>query len=140
VAVPILAVASLTMEKSIPALLSFGGMMFLLGVYYISIELQLLGLLQIFVYTGGIAVLMLFGLSLVGEKAPFSRVNPFAIFFSVLFTVGIAYFLLTNLPESGSELSSETQFSAELLPIFGLIVVSLVYGSIRVISVSKESR
>jgi NADH-quinone oxidoreductase subunit J len=140
IAVPILAVLSLTLEKSISSLLSFGGMMFLLGVYYLSIELQLLGFLQIFVYTGGIAVLMLFGLSIVGEKTPFSKTNPFAIFFSVLFTVGLGYFILSNLPENGNSPISERELNSELLPVIGLIVVSLIYGSIRAISVSKESR
>ncbi len=139
IAVPTLAVASLFLEKSISALLSFSGMMFLLGIYYISREMELLGLLQIFVYTGGIVVLMLFALSLFGEKVSISKPNPFAILFSALFTLVVTLYLLRNLPKSGGELS-ETAFSGEILPIFSLIVVSIIYGSIKVIRVSKESR
>lgn len=140
IAVPILAIASLTLEKTISALLSFSGMMFLLGVYYISRDLELLGLLQIFVYTGGIIVLMLFGLSIFGERVSIVKPNPFALLFSSLFVLGITIFILKNMPESGDELVSETQFSAHLLPIFSVIIVSIIYGSIKVISVSKESK
>jgi NADH-quinone oxidoreductase subunit J len=138
VLVPILAVASLFAEKSVSALLSFSGMMFLLGIYYISLELQLLGFLQIFVYTGGIAVLMLFGLSLVGNVLPKGTVSPFSVFSTVLLTIGLAYMILMNLPESRGEIVSQTEFQAELLIIFAVIVISLIYGSVKVISFSKQ--
>jgi NADH-quinone oxidoreductase subunit J len=142
IAVPLLAVASLVLEKSVSALISFGGMMFLLGVYYLSIDLQLLGFLQIFVYTGGVVVLMLFGLSLVGEKFPETKPDNFAIFSSALFTTILAFVTLYYLPEvpEGAELVSQTEFASHLLPIFGVIVVSLIYGAVKIISVSKGAR
>jgi NADH-quinone oxidoreductase subunit J len=138
VAVPILAVISLLTEKSVTALLTFSGMMFILGIYYISMELQLLGFLQIFVYTGGIAVLMLFGLSLVGNVLPKGETSPFEIFSLTLFVGVISYVILKNLPEGSGALTSQTQFPAELLVVFAVIVSSLIYGSVKVISISKK--
>ncbi|EJF07330.1 NADH-ubiquinone/plastoquinone oxidoreductase chain 6 [Thiovulum sp. ES] len=138
IAVPILAVISLLTEKSVTALLTFSGMMFLLGIYYISMELQLLGFLQIFIYTGGIAVLMLFGLSLVGNVLPKGETSPFEIFSLTLFVGVISYAILTNLPEGSGELTSQTQFPSELLVVFAVIVSSLIYGSVKVISISKK--
>jgi NADH-quinone oxidoreductase subunit J len=138
ISVPILAIYSLLSEKSVPALLSFSGMMFVLGIYYIAKDLQLLGFLQIFVYTGGISVLMLFGLSLIGNKLPKGEIHPFSIFSTTLFTVGLAYGILINLPSGSGELTSQTEFQAEVLLIFAVIVSSLIYGSVKVISYSKK--
>ena len=50
VAIIILAISSISIKKTVPAMVSFFMMMFLLGVYYIILDEKLLGLLQIFVY------------------------------------------------------------------------------------------
>jgi len=71
-----LAIASLNLKKSIASLISFALMMLVLGIYYISLDEKLLGLFQIFVYTGGIGVLMLFGITLIGVEFPITKKNP----------------------------------------------------------------
>ena len=75
-----LAIASLTLKKSVPSIISFAMMMFLLGIYYITLDAKLLGLFQIFVYTGGIVVLMLFGVTIIGVEFPkaAARTRPWA--------------------------------------------------------------
>ncbi|WP_456479262.1 NADH-quinone oxidoreductase subunit J family protein, partial [Nautilia sp.] len=74
----ILAVMALTQKNTVSAVLAFVMMMFLLGVYYILMDEKLLGLFQIFVYTGGIVVLTLFGVTVIGSKFPKFEIRPWA--------------------------------------------------------------
>jgi len=87
-AVVILAVMSITVKRTVPAVLSFAILMFLLGLYYIGYGEKLLGLFQIFVYTGGIVVLMLFGVTVIGTKFPEEKGRPWAVTSIVLITIG----------------------------------------------------
>ena len=86
----ILAITSLSVKQSISSLISFALMMLVLGLYYIGLNEKLLGLFQIFVYTGGIAVLMLFGITLIGREFPKTKRSSWsavlAFFIFVLMT------------------------------------------------------
>lgn len=139
-AVPILAVVSLQTRNSITALLSFAGMMGLLGIYYISIELQLLGLLQIFVYTGGVAVLMLFGLSLIGNTIRVDKVKPLVLSSILFFTAVVGFAILKYLPESGENIQVVEKFPSDLLLIFAMVIVSILYSAVKIVSVKRRSR
>ena len=84
--VMLLAIGSLVIKKSVPAMISFILMMAVLGLYYINLDAKLLGLFQIFIYTGGIMVLMLFGVTIIGlefpeyKKKPLNSVGAFLFF------------------------------------------------------------
>ena len=77
------AVGSLNIRQTVPALISFISMMFVLGLFYISLDEKLLALFQIFVYTGGIMVLMLFGVTIIGDKFDDFTLRPIAVLSSV---------------------------------------------------------
>jgi NADH-quinone oxidoreductase subunit J len=140
VAVLILALASITLEKTVPAMISFAMMMFLLGLYYLLLDEKLLGLLQIFVYTGGIVVLMLFGITVIGEQFPPAKARGWAIVAAVLVGAALTYLLLVVLPVPLVDTTAVTQqasyFSqhyADLVLIFALIGASLLYGSMKML-------
>ncbi len=140
VAVLILALASITLDKTVPAMISFAMMMFLLGLYYLLLDEKLLGLLQIFVYTGGIVVLMLFGITVIGEQFPPAKARGWAIVAAVLVAAALTYLLLVVLSVPKVDTTAVTQqasyFSqhyADLVLIFALIGASLLYGSMKML-------
>ena len=142
-----LAIASLTLKKSISALISFALMMLVLGLYYIYLDEKLLGLFQIFVYAGGIAVLMLFGITLIGTEFPYAKQNPWTALASVLFFIfTVTLFLnnssLLNVNSTPTVESKELFASAysDFVIIFALIGSSLLYGTIKMVSVLKSKK
>ena len=142
-----LAVASLTLKKSIASLISFALMMLVLGLYYISLEEKLLGLFQIFVYTGGISVLMLFGITLIGVEFPKRKSNPWSAAMALLFFVLVSTLFLQHSSELTPQLlvhpETKALFSSaysDFVIIFALIGSSLVYGTIKMVQVLKPKR
>lgn len=141
----LLAISSLLIKKSVPAMISFVLMMFVLGLYYINLDAKLLGLFQIFIYTGGIMVLMLFGVTIIGlefphyKKKPLNAVAAFAFFvlITTLFLRGadkLQHITTTNLQES-------TLFSAsysDYVIIFALIASSILYATVKMSAVLKR--
>lgn len=147
VIVLVLAIASLTLKKSIAALISFALMMLVLGIYYISLDEKLLGLFQIFVYTGGISVLMLFGITLIGTEFPHTKKNPWTAFVAFLFFVFIVALFWNNhtlLTTHGiGKVENKELFAnsySDFVIIFALIGSSLLYGTIKMIKVLKPAR
>ncbi len=143
----VLAVASLTLKKSIASLISFALMMLVLGLYYIFLDEKLLGLFQIFIYTGGISVLMLFGITLIGREYKPSRKNPWTAFVaSVFFILMVTLFfnnhdLLVfdnNINVEDRELFVKSY--SDFVIIFALIASSLLYGTIKMMSALKRKR
>jgi len=143
----VFAIASLTFKKTIASLISFALMMFVLGLYYIYLDEKLLGLFQIFVYTGGIAVLMLFGVTLIGTEHPTVKANPW----TALMAFAIFVFLSAMFLNSGDSLVKNTPQIVEkkelfatsysdFVIIFALIGSSLLYGTIKMIRVLNPKR
>jgi len=143
----VLAIASLHVKKSIGSLIAFGLMMLLLGIYYITLDEKLLGLFQIFVYTGGIAVLMLFGITLIGVEYPRSKGSLFggvvaSLFFGVMVFLFFHFFDPSTIQPS-TQVEPKNYFAAhfaDTLIIFALIASSLIYGTIKMIQVIKPKR
>ena len=142
-----LAIASLTLKKSIASLISFALMMLVLGLYYIYLDEKLLGLFQIFVYAGGISVLMLFGITLIGTEFPFAKQNPWTAFISLLFFIAVVTLFWTNHSLLSinvvSTVESKELFAksySDFVIIFALIGSSLLYGTIKMINVLKPKR
>jgi len=136
----ILAIASLTLKKSIAALISFALMLLVLGLYYIALDEKLLGLFQIFVYAGGISVLMLFGITLIGVEFPQSKLNPWSAFFAFLFFVGsVSLFFANSATLDISSLSHVEQKGlfvekySDFVILFALVASSLLYGTIKMV-------
>ncbi|KIM06986.1 MAG: hypothetical protein KU38_11385 [Sulfurovum sp. FS08-3] len=142
----ILAIASLTTQKSVSALIAFGLMMVLLGGYYIYLDEKLLGLFQIFVYAGGISVLMLFGITLIGTDFPPTRERPFAIFLSVAFFGLVTTLFMSHvsqLPHHATTPSNPSLFSdsyGDFVIIFALIGASLLYATIKMAKLLQSQR
>lgn len=143
----VLAIASLTLKKSIASLITFALMMLILGVYYITLDEKLLGLFQIFVYTGGIAVLMLFGITLIGTEFPHTKKNPWTAFVAFLFFVFIVALFWNNhtllIAHGAGVVESKELFAnsySDFVLIFALIGSSLLYGTIKMIQVIKPKR
>ena len=141
------AVTSLNTKKSINALISFALMMLTLGLYYIYLDEKLLALFQIFVYTGGIAVLMLFGITLIGISFPKSRQNAWSAVAVVLFFAGITtLFLHYNsqlVRHSVSVIEKRDLFAesySDVVILFALIASSLLYGTIKMVKALKPKR
>lgn len=143
----ILAITSLSVKQSIASLISFALMMLVLGLYYIGLDEKLLGLFQIFVYTGGIAVLMLFGITLIGREFPQTKRSSWsAVLAFFIFVLMSAIFLINS---SDLQLNIQktiekkelfaTSFS-DVVILFALIGVSLLYGTIKMIRVLKPKR
>jgi NADH-quinone oxidoreductase subunit J len=144
----ILAVMSLTQRNTVGAVLSFVIMMFLLGIYYILMNEKLLGLFQIFVYTGGIVVLMLFGVTVIGTEFPEEKGRPWAVASIVLIAVGffIIPFIMPQLTEvanAGTQIQQVkvlTQNYAEVTIFLAVVGASLLYGSIRMLHTLKHEK
>ena len=143
----VLAITSLSVKKSINSLISFALMMLVLGFYYIGLDEKLLGLFQIFVYTGGIAVLMLFGITLIGTEFPQTKRSSWSgVLAFFIFALMSAIFLLNsstlehvvNKTVENRELFANS-FS-DVVILFALIGVSLLYGTIKMMHVLKPKR
>ncbi len=140
VAVLILALASITLKKTVPAMIAFALMMFLLGIYYFVLDEKLLGLLQIFVYTGGIVVLMLFGITVIGDTFPKAKARPWAIVSSIAVGAALMYLVTMMLPtmqtltpHTSNQAQAFTEHYADFVLIFALIGVSLLYGTMKMV-------
>ncbi len=143
----ILAAASLMIKKSVPAIISFALMMFVLGIYYMSLDAKLLGLFQIFIYTGGIVVLMLFGVTIIGIEFPKAASRPWAAFSALVIFGLLVTLFLRHVPTLIRGVSQPTEdvtlFSSnfsDLVIIFALIGSSLLYGTIKMAGVLKARR
>ena len=144
----ILAVMSLTQKNTVPAVLAFVLMMFLLGIYYILLGEKLLGLFQIFVYTGGIVVLTLFGVTVIGAKFPEFKIRPWAVSVVTIVIIGllIVPFLIPEIPTSGKVIPLKDQVKIftdfySLIAIFmGVVAASVLYGSIRMLHTLKHEK
>ncbi len=137
------AVGSLNIRQTVPALISFISMMFVLGLFYISLDEKLLALFQIFVYTGGIMVLMLFGVTIIGDKFDDFTLRPVAIVSSVLIFVALSVIFFKHkdtLLQAPLDIDNGlfvSQYS-DFIIIFGLIGVSLLYGTVKMVKVLKK--
>ena len=143
----ILAAASLMIKKSVPAMISFALMMFLLGIYYISLDAKLLGLFQIFVYTGGIVVLMLFGVTIIGVEFPKAASRPWAaasafLVFALLSTLFFRAVdtLKTVAGQPTEEIDLFAHNFSDMVILFALIGASLLYGTIKMTGQLKSKR
>lgn len=143
----VLAITSLSVKQSISSLIAFALMMLVLGLYYIGLDEKLLGLFQIFVYTGGIAVLMLFGITLIGREFPktkrssWSGVLSFFIFvlMSAIFLINSSDLKL-NIQETIEKKELFASAFSDVVILFALIGVSLLYGTIKMMRVLKPKR
>jgi NADH-quinone oxidoreductase subunit J len=143
----ILAISSLVIKKSVPAIISFTLMMFLLGLYYIGLDAKLLGLFQVFVYTGGIMVLMLFGVTIIGTEFPQAKSRPWAAFSAFLVFAALSALFLRSVATLSKVAEQSTEnvhlFAAEysdFVIIFALIGSSLLYGTIKMAGMLKARR
>jgi len=143
----LLAIGSLVIKKSVPAVISFILMMFVLGLYYISLDAKLLGLFQIFIYTGGIMVLMLFGVTIIGlefpkiKQKPINAIGAFAFFIlltTLFFKVKDKLQVVDTKHIENIELFSKN-FSDYVL-IFALIGSSLLYATVKMSSTLKKRK
>jgi len=146
-AVLMLAAASLIIKRSVPAMISFALMMFLLGLYYISLDAKVLGLFQIFIYTGGIVVLMLFGVTIIGVEFPKAASRPWAAFsallvfivLSTLFFRGVDTLVQTS-DQPTENIHLFAQNFSDIVILFALIGSSLLYGTIKMAATLKTKR
>jgi len=144
----ILAVMSLVQKNTVPAVIAFVSMMFLLGIYYIGLGEKLLGLFQIFVYTGGIVVLTLFGVTVIGAKFPDFKIRPWAVSVVTIVIIGllIVPFLIPHMPQGGKVIPLKDQVKIftdfySLIAIFmGVVAASVLYGSIRMLHTLKHGK
>jgi NADH-quinone oxidoreductase subunit J len=121
--------------------------MFVLGLYYINLDAKLLGLFQIFIYTGGIMVLMLFGVTIIGLEFPQAKSKPLnaigaALFFilvSILFLRGIDTLELVAATDVEDVALFSKSFS-DFVIIFALIAASLLYATVKMSSSLKAKR
>ncbi len=141
------AVASLEFKNSISAIISFALMMLMLGVYYLYLNEQLLGLFQIFVYTGGVAVLILLGMAIIGTDSKpspnrlWAAFGAFAVFvllvtFFYLHVKDIAYLANTHKPSN----LLFSRYYSDFTIILALIGSSLLYATVKMIKVLKPKR
>ena len=144
----VLAVMSLAQKNTVPSVIAFVGMMFLLGIYYIVMDEKLLGLFQIFVYTGGIVVLTLFGVTVIGSKYPDFKIRPWAVSTVTIVIIGflIVPFLLPEMEVNSKAIPLKdqvkifTDFYAEIAIFMGLVAASILYGSIRMLHTLKHEK
>jgi len=143
----VLAITSLSAKNSITSLISFGLMMLLLGIYYITLDEKLLGLFQIFVYTGGIAVLMLFGITLIGTTFKPTKPNPWTVAIAFGFFVALTTLFFVHKDELHrihQDVTIQDGLFAstfgDMVILFALIGASLLYGTIKMINVIKPKR
>jgi len=144
----ILAVMALTQKNTVPAVLAFVMMMFLLGIYYILMDEKLLGLFQIFVYTGGIVVLTLFGVTVIGAKFPKFEIRPWAVATVTVVIIGLMIipFILPPIAYEAKPIPLKdqvkifTDFYAEVAIFMGVVAASVLYGSIRMLHTLKHEK
>ena len=143
----LLAIGSLVIKKSVPAIISFILMMFVLGLYYMNLDAKLLGLFQIFIYTGGIMVLMLFGVTIIGLEFPRTKPKTFNAFVSFLVFITLSGLFLQGMNTLKQVTSKTTEdinlFSAnysDFVIIFALIASSLLYGTVKMSATLKARR
>lgn len=144
----ILAAMSLLQKKTVPSVISFVMMMFLLGIYYLLMDEKLLGLFQIFVYTGGIVVLTLFGVTVIGAKYPDITNRPWAIVIILIVTIGflIVPFLIPSMAPVEKPIPTAEQVKvftdryAELVVFLGVVASSILYGGIRMLHTLKHEK
>jgi NADH-quinone oxidoreductase subunit J len=144
----ILATMSLMQKQTVPSVLAFILMMFMLGVYYITLDLKLLGLFQIFVYTGGIVVMTLFGVTVVGSRFPERTIRPWAVAVVVAVAIGlmVVVFALPVANVKAVPISLQEQVKiftdnyAYLAIFLGVGGASVLYGSIRMLHTLKHER
>jgi len=145
--VMLLAIGSLVIKKSVPAIISFILMMFVLGLFYINFDAKMLGLFQIFIYTGGIMVLMLFGVTIIGLEFPKIKSKPvnavgalvFFILISTIFLKGVDK-LQTISVENVEDINLFSASYSDYVIIFALIASSLLYATVKMSSVLKQKR
>jgi len=145
--VMLLAIGSLVIKKSVPAIISFILMMFVLGLFYINLDAKMLGLFQIFIYTGGIMVLMLFGVTIIGLEFPKIKSKPvnavgalvFFILISTIFLKGVDK-LQTISVENVEDINLFSASYSDYVIIFALIASSLLYATVKMSSVLKQKR
>jgi|GEM_PF-879338 len=146
----ILAAMALLQKKTVPSIISFVMMMFLLGIYYLIMGEKLLGLFQIFVYTGGIVVLTLFGVTVIGAKYPQIENRPWAVVTIVIVTIGflIVPFLIPKTPGMGEghpiplieQVKVFTDHYAGLVLFLAIVASSILYGGIRMLHTLKHEK
>ena len=146
-AVMLLAIGSLVIKKSVPAMISFILMMFLLGLYYINLDAKMLGLFQIFIYTGGIMVLMLFGVTIIGLEFPKAKSKPLNAAAAFLFFVTLSALFLRGVdtlqkvaPQKVEDIELFSTSYSDFVIIFALIASSLLYGTVKMSSTLKARR
>ena len=143
--VMLLAIGSLVIKKSVPSIISFILMMFVLGLFYINLDAKMLGLFQIFIYTGGIMVLMLFGVTIIGLEYPKIKSKPlnaigaglFFILISTIFLRGVDK-LETVTVENVEDINLFSASYSDYVIIFALIASSLLYATVKMSSVLKQ--
>ena len=143
----LLAIGSLVIKKSVPAIISFILMMFVLGLFYINLDAKMLGLFQIFIYTGGIMVLMLFGVTIIGLEFPKVKTKPLNAVASLLFFGVVSTLFLRGVDTlklvANAKVEDVNLFSAsysDFVIIFALIASSLLYATVKMSSVLKQKR
>ncbi len=143
----ILAVMSLAQTKTVPAVLAFISMMFLLGIYYILLDEKLLGLFQIFVYTGGIVVLTLFGVTVIGSKFPEFKIRPWAVAIVTVVLIGlmiVPFLIPVQAVHKTISLKDQVKVFTDnyaLIAVFmGVVAASVLYGSIRMLHTLKYGK
>jgi len=138
-----LATGALFLRKTVPAMISFALMMALLGLFYIGQHQTLLGLFQIFIYTGGIVVLMLFGITLMGVEFPLVRSRPWtaATAMGLFAVLGILFVrgrgMLHASPEASAGPGLFATGYADMVILFALIGASLLYATVKMIAMLK---
>ena len=103
---------------------------------------------QIFVYTGGIVVLTLFGVTVIGSKFPKFEIRPWAIAIVTVVIIGllIVPFLLPSIEYKGEVIPLKdqvkifTDFYAEIAIFMGVVAASILYGSIRMLHTLKHEK
>jgi NADH-quinone oxidoreductase subunit J len=144
----VLAVMSLTQEKTVPAILAFILLMFLLGIYYIMMGEKLLGLFQIFVYTGGIVVLTLFGVSVIGATFPKKQMRNWAVSTVIVVIVGLLTIPFIFPIHAGEatvlplkeQIKVFTDSFSEIAVFLGVVATSILYGSVRMLHTLKREK
>ncbi len=143
----ILAVMSLAQHKTVPSVLAFVSMMFLLGIYYILLDEKLLGLFQIFVYTGGIVVLTLFGVTVIGAKFPEFKIRPWAVAIVTVVLIGliiVPFLIPVEVAHKSLSLKEQVKVFTDnysLIAVFmGVVAASVLYGSIRMLHTLKYGK
>ncbi len=146
-AVILLAIGSLVIKKSVPAIISFILMMFVLGLYYINLDAKMLGLFQIFIYTGGIMVLMLFGVTIIGLEFPKAKSKPLNAMGSFLFFILVSTLFLRGVDtlkvvvtQNVEDVNLFSTAFSDYVIIFALIASSLLYATVKMSSTLKAKR